>query len=138
LSRPKVFKSLIAVSFVVTLLSLGVRSLVAQDTRFGWGMFSHQTSFVITYDWVFPDGSHKQILDTRTDLPGRQSIISGGRFHTTRYGVGAVRLWVNSYLIYLYERRLPETATSVQANFTFLIDREKAELETWRYPPIEG
>lgn len=138
MSRPKAFKSLIAVSFVVTLLSLGVRSLVTQDTRFGWGMFSHQTSFVITYDWVFPDGSHKQILDTRTDLPGRQSIISGGRFHTTRYGVGAVRLWVNSYLIYLYERRLPETATSVQANFTFLIDREKAELETWRYPPIEG
>ena len=82
------------------LVSLGIRSIVTDDNRFGWGTFSKQTSFSINYYWVGKDGKRQRYL------PGKE--INGKvrkklkRRGSTRYSVGALESWVNNYVRYMY------------------------------------
>lgn len=129
-------KNLAVITFVVGLPAFGVRSVATQDSRFGWGMFHQHTEFLIHYEWAYPDGSHQGVANTAADLPARQSIISGDRTHTTRYGVGALRRWIGSHPEHLYKQRKPEGAEAVRARLVYVINQERVELQVLHYPPI--
>lgn len=123
--------NVVIVVFLVGAISLGVRSLLTQDSRFGWGMFSHHTSYSLTYSWVMADGSLVE-FDADEDLEERQTIIDSGS-HSTRYGVGAVRAWIRSYLDHKYEHR-PEGVVAVQAQMDYRINDGALRTETLRHP----
>ena len=82
------------------LVSLGIRSIVTDDNRFGWGTFSKQTSFSINYYWVGKDGKRQRYLPGK-ELNGkaRKKLKRRG---STRYSVGALESWVNNYVRYMY------------------------------------
>lgn len=135
-----VARNAVVVLFVASLVALGVRSQLTEDTRFGWAMFSHQTDFIVRYEWVDASGEPRTVDGTADDLPGRQSIISGDAYHSTRYGVGAVRRWVTTYLDHLYHERRPPDAVSVRARIAYRIDGRLTadgdhELEVLSVPP---
>ena len=92
------------------LVPLGIRSIVTDDNRFGWGTFSKQTSFSINYYWVGKNGERIRYIPGK-ELSGkaRKKLKRRG---STRYSVGALESWVNNYVRYMYvnERKNEDSA----------------------------
>lgn len=86
------------------LVPLGIRSIVTGDNRYGWGTFSTQVNFELSYYWVMEDGSatpYKSGNELRGEA--RKKLKSG--YNNTRYSLGAVRSWLEGYARYMYEHR---------------------------------
>ena len=88
------------VLLLAILIPLGIRSVITDDNRYGWGTFSKQTVFNIRYYLVYKDGSKKR-FNPGLELRGNsKKLRSGGH---TRYSTGAVKSWVKSYVRYIYK-----------------------------------
>jgi len=111
-----------------------VRSLVTNDTRFGWGMFSSQVQYVVSYDWVLADGNVVTYIPG-TELKGRTRgrLLPGS--HTTNYAYGAAASWVKGYARYMYRHNAPLEAIAFQAIMLHRTNKEGGYKETIiRYP----
>ena len=122
------------------LVSLGVRSVVTDDNRYGWGTFSKQVVYIVEYYFVYDDGKIEKYL------PGKELKGIAGRklnkFGNTRYSTGAMESWVNNYLKYLYENEQDRKIKSVRAEILYTINESRrirpspqSNKITLEYPP---
>lgn len=85
------------------LVPLGVRSVITDDNRYGWGTFSKQVVYKIKYYWIWENGD-KIIHRPGKELSGRvRNKFKGNGI--TRYSSGALLSWVNNYTRYIYIQR---------------------------------
>jgi hypothetical protein len=131
-------KNLVIVAFLCFLIFCGTRSLILKDNRFGWGMFNHQVSYVVTYEWVLRDGS---TIPCATDNLHGKALKKLGRDtrHTMLYGIGALRRWIGTYLEHLYEDERPTNAVRVTASLSYAVnttnfESDPKQTETFSYP----
>jgi len=109
--------------FVGMQVALGIRTLALEDTRLGWGMFAYQTNYAVSYEWVLADGTTRK--QPALGLAGRTIKYCGDQFiHRTRYGRGAIRCWMRSYLHYLCEQHLPADAVAARAVVSYRINKQ--------------
>lgn len=87
------------------LVPLGVRSVVTDDNRYGWGTFSKQVAFKVNYYWINKNGKEKRYRPGK-ELSGkdRRKLNKGG---STRYSDGALKSWINNYARYMYMNNKP-------------------------------
>jgi len=106
-----------------TLVFLGIRSVVTDDNRYGWGTFSKQIVYKIDYYWVYDDGRSEKYY------PGKElrGTATGKlkSFGNTRYSTGAVKSWVGNYLRYLYENKPGEDIKSVRAHILYTVNKSR-------------
>ena len=148
-TRGTVPKQVFVVAFLLITVGFGVRSALIRDSRFGWGMFSRNMAYEIHYAWVYPDENREAYVPgnelqgvARERLGPRRPPRSGYRnLRNTRYGLGTMRAWIDSYLRYLSSEHLPSGAVAVEATLRYHInvipsDPNKPEFETLRirYP----
>ena len=102
-SIPLYLQALVVV-YILLLFGLGVRSLVEDDTRFGWGMFSYELQYSISYSWIDAYGNEVSYSPGDELRARTKRKLSSGR-HRTRYGLGAVRTWANGYASYMFDNK---------------------------------
>ena len=122
------------------LVSLGIRSVITDDNRFGWGTFSKQVVYKIDYSWVYKNGKSTR-YEPGKELKGtaRKNLSKQGN---TRYSLGALKSWVNNYLKYLYENRPAANIKSVRAEILYTINTSRrfgpdssSSMMILEYPP---
>lgn len=119
---PGFLPNAIVIAFVTMLASLGIRSLILEDARLGWGMFGYQTNYTVSYEWILRDGSTRK--QPGRDLAGRTlKYLDDTLPHRTRYGRGAIRGWMRSYLEYMHEHYLPPDAVGIRAVVSYRINK---------------
>ncbi len=113
--------NLVLVGFLAMLVSLGIRTLVFEDARLGWGMFSYQMNYQTRYEWVMEDGTTR--AESGLDLRGKtKGYLGETRPHRTRYGVGAMKTWLHSYVRHMYRQRRPAGAVAFRAVVDYTIN----------------
>ena len=126
------------------LVPLGVRTLVTKDSRYGWGTFGRQTIYQLEYQWEFEDGRrevYRPVDDLRKDA---RKLLDSSRQRNTRYGFGAIVVWIRGFGRYMWERR-PERATAFHTVLRYELDKSRRlplsqdalELR-FQYPPRTG
>jgi len=126
---------------IVILVSLGIRSIVTADNRYGWGTFSKQVAYKVNYYWINKNGKEKRYRPGK-ELSGkvRKKLIKGG---STRYSDGALKSWINNYARYMYQNNNSQgDIQSFRAELFYKInsksiknwDREKDGLVVIEYP----
>lgn len=135
-------RQLVVLSFILLLTGLGVRSLVLQDSRFGWGMFTHHTRFEIQYHWILEDGTRERYRtknppDPKLKLKGRATYLRDGKSRTTRQGIGALRSWLAAYMKDVYASG-PDDVVALETRLVYTINRGEEKTEILRYPPNAG
>ena len=88
------------VLLLAILIPLGIRSVITDDNRYGWGTFSKQTVFDIRYYLVYKDGTRSR-YKPGTELRGRSKMLRNKG--STRYSTGSVKSLVKSYVRYMYK-----------------------------------
>ena len=125
------WRQLTVFAFLFLVAGIGVRSLVCNDSRFGFGMFGEHMEYLIVYHWIDEHGHRRQyfpgdeLRDKSTHLRprrGESAFEIAGRADETRYGTGAVRCWIDSYLDYLYEHSRPNDAVAIEAKLYYSIN----------------
>ena len=87
------------------LFALGVRSLVTDDGRYGWGTFMEQVNWDPLYYWVMADGS-EVIHWPGDELRGEaRKKIDSVKPNNTRYGFGGMKSWIEAYTRWMYKNR---------------------------------
>ncbi|MEM7480684.1 MAG: hypothetical protein AAF481_05890 [Acidobacteriota bacterium] len=122
------------------LVPLGVRSLVTDDSRYGWGTFGRQTIYTLTYLWEFEDG-RREIYEPGDELrDDARKLLDSPRQRNTRYGPGAIPIWIRAYGRYMWERR-PAEARAFHAVLRYEFDKSRrlelsdaAASRSFRYP----
>ena len=111
------------------LLGLGVRSLVAGDGQFGWGMFAYNTEYLLEYRWLMADGGRaiyipgKELQAKAAQLaPHPRSTTLDPIPRRTWYTLGGLRRWIPAYLAYLYDGRRPAGAIAIEARLRYVIN----------------
>ena len=146
-------RQVFVIVFLCVTVGLGVRSALNRDSRLGWGMFSRNMAYEIHYAWVFPDQSRVAYLPgdelqgtARERLGPRRPPRDGyANLRNTRYGLGTMRAWIQSYLGLLAREYLPPGAIAVEAILRYHInvvpsrpDKPPLETLTIRYPESGG
>lgn len=127
------------VIMLTLLLSLGIRSLITDDNRYGWGTFLKQANYVIKYSYIKKDGS------THEYKPGNELIGLANQIRhigSTRYSTGFIKHSVENYLKYLYRNKNDEEIKTFRAelyyvinkNFNHRFSKEQATLIELSYP----
>ncbi len=83
------------------LLGLGVRSLVTDDSRYGFGMFSHKVMYRLQYTWVMENGrrvAHKPGDELRGVA---KSYLRTDRLIRSYYATGSMKAQVKDYTAYM-------------------------------------
>lgn len=124
--------NIVVLVFLAAVIGLGVRSLATGDTRFGWGMFSHQADWSLSYSWVL-EGGELEPFEV-PELGDRLWYLEDDGPRSTRYGIGAVRSWVRGYLEHLYSEQRPDGAVGVQAELRYAIDGGPTHVDVLTYP----
>ena len=112
----------IVVLFLAALAGLGLRTIVLDDARFGWGMFSKQLDHRTKYYWVLDDGT-RVATPLGRELAYPASKINDRWRHISRYSLGAVRTWVDGYLRYQFEHHRPADAQAIEAEVRYQVNR---------------
>jgi len=123
------------------LVPLGVRSVVTDDNRYGWGTFSKQVAFNINYYWVNENGK-KQRYTPGKELSGkvRKKLKKRG---STRYSDGALKSWVRNYTEFMYlNKKKDKSMSSFRAEVTYRVNSRsttkpgssKADIIVIEYP----
>lgn len=127
------------VGFLVFLAGMGIRSIVLQDSRFGWGMFMHQVNYNVTYTWVYEDGFlHPHVPGS--ELRGRTwHKLSPGTWHSTWYATGAMRAWISGYVKYMFHNHAPPGAIALRADVVYRHNKSgQRYLEMIMFPDFAG
>jgi hypothetical protein len=117
----------VAVALIAMTLILGVRSIVADDARFGWRMFSGRVTYEIDYFWRSSDGTTVRYVPG-AELRGAVETYLSGRRSGTSYDTGAMRAWVCGYVSYVYHHLRPADTASFEAHVRYRENRGG----TWR------
>ncbi len=129
-------QNLLILFYILSLVSLGVRSYFTEDTRFGWGMFRNQIDYRIQYFWVMESGERVPHRAGSELKRGGPRLISSTSNHRTRYGVGAVRTWMASYMEFVWNESPPQGSQSLEATLKYRVNRAGDRIsETYHYPP---
>ncbi len=123
------------------LVPLGVRSVVTDDNRYGWGTFSKQVAFRVKYYWINENGEETRYKPGK-ELSGkvRKKLKKSG---STRYSDGALKSWINNYARFMYMNNKPrDEIKSFRAEVFYKInsrsvkgrDRDKADVIVIEYP----
>lgn len=121
----KLFLSLLVLGFIALNSVLAVRSWLLEDARLGWGMFSYQTNYSVSYEWVLRDGSVRP--QPALDVAGRAlKYVGDDAVHRTRYGLGGIRSWLDSYARYMHEEHRPLDAVAFRAVVDYVINKRGA------------
>lgn len=115
------------------LVPLGVRSVITDDNRFGWGTFSKQVAFRVNYYWVNDNGK-KLKYNPGKELRGkvRKKLKKRG---STRYSDGALKSWIGNYTRYMYLQNKPgEEIVSFNAELLYKINTVNAEFRSGEKP----
>jgi len=123
------------------LVSLGVRSVVTDDNRYGWGTFSKQVAFRVNYYWINENGEEIRYRPGK-ELSGksRRKLKKGG---STRYSDGALKSWIKNYARFMYMKNKPrDEIRSFRAEVFYKInslsvtsrDSDKADVIVIEYP----
>jgi len=126
-------KNLIVISFLILIVAPGVRSLVKQDNRFGWGMFSSQVKYRVEYYLVLEDSRRIKYRPDKELVGKVRGRLSSGN-HSTNYGPGAALSWIRGYVNYMYPRVLSDKVTGFEAHVRYnsTMDEEyKEEIITY-------
>lgn len=118
-SKPKttvaVWRHIMVVGWVCGLLTLGTRSLISRDARYGFGMFGHKVVYSVHYQWVHSDGTRVKM----TDHPGLRgkalNALKPDKPHKSYYSTGAMKVQVTGYAKYLAKNHAPEGAVLLKA-----------------------
>jgi len=106
---------------IVLFVSLGIRSIVTDDNRYGWGTFSKQVVYEVDYFWVLDNGKRIRYFPGDELLKG--SVEKLNSHGNTRYSIGAVKSWVNNYISYVYLNKKPgPEVTSFIAEVEYVIN----------------
>ena len=126
--RGSAAQQVVVIVFLVVLIGLGVRGLIADDARFAWGMYGRDMAYNVTYEWLDADGR------TRTHVPGNELRSSARRAlypqradgqprtRRTRYPAGTLRAQMRAYLRHLYEHHRPDHAVAVRLTWRYAYD----------------
>jgi len=98
--------NLFIVGFLILNIGLGIRSLITDDSRFGWGMYSSQSQYRVKYAWIFADGSKKE-YQPGPELKGRTRLKLKPGQHSTNYASGTMKAWISAYTRYMFENKAP-------------------------------
>jgi hypothetical protein len=147
--RPAAWRQIVVLGFVCALVALGVRTLVHDDARFGWGMFAHNVAYTVHYEWVLRGGGAVAYVPG-DELRGRASRLTlrSGTPWVPRimlYGQGTLRSWVQAYLRHLFDTRRPDDAVAVRARIRTAVNPISGRapsaagvaVEELRYPSLE-
>lgn len=132
-------KNFLVLAFLVFLIGLGLRSLILQDARGGWGMFGHFIQYKVKYEWVLMDGETLPFHTAGRLAKKASKYVGDDKRHKTVYNIYHMRSAVRAYVKYLYETVRPGNAVAMRAHLSFAVDElkfEKARLrkETHVYP----
>ncbi len=123
---PKWWWHIAPIIMILVLCALGVRSLITKDSRYGWGTFGRQTIYTLKYEWEFSDG-HRE-----TYYPGDElrrdayTLLTSIEQRNTRYGPGALPVWINGYCQYMWDYR-PDGAVAFHTTLKYELDRSRRE-----------
>lgn len=108
------------VLLIVILCSLGIRSIITDDNRYGWGTYSKQVNYVIKYYYIKSDGTKFQYV------PGNELIGDGNNIRylgNTRYSLGYIKNTVHNYLEYLYGKSKNSEISYYEADIYYVINK---------------
>lgn len=121
-------QQVVVITFLIALIGLGVRGLVADDSRYAWGMYGRDMAYSVKYEWLDADGR------AITHIPGRELRSSARRAlypqradgqprtRRTRYPAGTLRAQMRAYLRHLYEHHRPENARALRLTWRYAYD----------------
>lgn len=110
--------------FVVFFVGVSLVQFARKDTRFGWGMFSHETRYTIEYGWNI--NGQERIFLPQGELRGRtREMIMANTPLSTRYGLGALRTWVRGYVKYMYTEATPSQGAFFYADIAYEVNRNE-------------
>lgn len=121
---PKWWWHISPIIMILVLSALGFRSLITKDSRYGWGTFGRQTIYTLEYEWEYSDG-HRE-----TYYPGDElrrdafTLMTSVEQRNTRYGPGALPVWINGYCKYMWDFR-PDNAVAFHTTLKYELDRSR-------------
>ena len=110
-----VSRHVIVIGWVLGLGILCARSYITDDTRYGFGMFSHKVFYMVDYEWVFANGTrlpHPLGKDVHGHAKG---YLRPDRWQHSYYATGSVSSWVKGYAEYAVTHHKPTGATAFHA-----------------------
>ena len=107
---------------------LGVRSLLLQDFRWGWGMFGHHTAYMLQVHWV--NNGVKTPVGTTEFANGKVlKRLRTNEVLRTNYGIGAVKSWVGYYGAHLHRKMKKAGHDSLEIEIEFQINNEPRKMQ---------
>lgn len=103
------------------LISLGIRSKVTADNRYGWGTFGRQVVYQLAYGWEFANGKVYRYHPGNELRKKAQNLLDSNGQNNTRYGLGAILVWLDGYERYMWEHR-PEGAVAFHTVMIYELD----------------
>ena len=130
----RIFLNAVIILFVLAVVTLGIRSLLVNDSRYGWGMFASQTDYMVSYIIHYKDRT--DTYHTGAELRGLARIkLSPGRRSLTRYGIGTLRSWLGNYTCYIYKNNKTEGVLFAEARVIYTINgKDEIRSERIRCP----
>ena len=123
-------------ALLAIIVSLGIRTLAFQDARLGWGMFSYQMNYQMSYAWALSDGTTRP--ESGLDLDGKvKGYLGETKRHRTRYGVGAMKTWLHVYVRHMHRQRRPPDAVAFRATVDYTINYGPPRQLVVEYPARE-
>ena len=131
------FKNLYVTVVVLILITLGIRSLITGDSRWGWGMFKEQVNYEISYSWVQTDGNILPFSPGR-ELRGKASELLRDTGNT-RYGYFTAISWLKAYMTELPGLvDVPPKAQIFRAVFDYKLNKKLSGVDTLNYNIVIG
>src|SRR5688572_7378294 len=108
-------RHVVVIAWLVFIGFVGVRGLLVDDARFGWGMFPEVLTAKIEYRWALADGSFAA-HHTGKELRGQTKKLKDGKKKRHWYGRGALLGDVEAYAAWaVREAKRPDGARAFEA-----------------------
>jgi hypothetical protein len=114
-----VLKRSLVCLFLALLLGMGLRGIVADDSRLSWRMFPYVLRYQVDYTLVMADGTRRPWKPGREQRNIVKRQLKPGAPLDGWYGVGAARAWVLDYLRFVAHHKAPTDMVAIEANFEF-------------------
>lgn len=126
--------SIFIILFLIINIFLFFRTLIFDDARFGWGMFTSFVSYNITY---YGRDADSRIFDI--SLPKLVGFDAKKRVEAYKnksgyYGEGAMIAWTKSYLKYIYKYLDLKEDYAVEAEVVYKLNRGAEQILYLKYP----
>jgi hypothetical protein len=132
------WRHLLVVGWVLGLVVLGTRGLITEDSRYGFGMFSHKVIYTIQYAWVLADGERVKQTPSK-ELRGKaKGFLRSDKWHSSYYATGSMKAQVKGYAQYMVTHHPWDGAVAFEAVVRHRKYDEKNLTETIISVPVES